>query len=480
MHDRRAVSAVVGVILITGLTLVTVTAILAVGSAVLVDAQADATTSQMENSMSQMASKASLVALGESDGQQFDVGDIGEGDLTVDPDAGYVEIHHYTDGDPEVIFAGSLGAVTYTQGDETIAYQGGGVWKGLESGSTMLSPPEYHYKHRTLTFPIVRITEGADSHLRTTGFVSREGQERLYPNPEEGHVNPVDEGNITVTITSEYHHAWNDYFEERSEGVIDHDESSETVTVDLTVPLDAPYGNPVAATSRDPGIDRQGGGGNDDVYDEWVEGADEYPSPSNTIAEKVDTISDGEEEYCDETGIGSTNTFDGGTVYCSTETVTASDWTFETNGEDITVVVDGGIDVDGDITVTGDGTVELYLRDGFAIAGGNEVNMNEETDAAQFQVYIHSDATSASGDDPVELSGNPAMNGLIYAPNSMVNLDGNVEFTGTIIGYGIRDNGAPATGVEADAALEDVEIEFGDLNAVRYLHISDNQIKIES
>ncbi|MFC7194689.1 hypothetical protein ACFQL4_08535 [Halosimplex aquaticum] len=59
-----------------------------------------------------------------------------------------VTIYNQSADETKTLTNVTLGAVRYENGDHDIAYQGGGVWKGTEAGTTMLSPPEFHFRGR--------------------------------------------------------------------------------------------------------------------------------------------------------------------------------------------------------------------------------------------------------------------------------------------------------------------------------------------
>ena len=260
MDDQRGVSSVMGVVLLLGITLLVVTVILATSVIVLADAQSDARISQMENSMSQMSSKASLVALGESDSQSFNLGDVGGAEVEVRPDAGHLRIVYLRDNDTdETLFDDSLGALVYRNGDVEVAYQAGGVWKKQGRFSTMISPPEFYYRSATLTFPIVQI----EGEYRKSGAVSgdikqAEIEGKIYPN--ETHRNPLENGSIVAEIESEYYQGWHDFFDERTEGDIDIDHENKTTTVVLETESDIGVfdlyeGITSGGISDDPGVE---------------------------------------------------------------------------------------------------------------------------------------------------------------------------------------------------------------------------------
>lgn len=465
MVDRRAVSSVVGVVLIVGLTLAAITAILGAGTIVLNDAQDDAHMSQMENAMSQMASKSSLVALDESPGHRFDLGAIGKGQVTVEPNAGSVKLYHEVNNSTtDILEERNFGAVIYRNGDEEIAFQGGGVWKKYETGSTMLSPPEYHYKGHTLTFPIVRVVGNQGFAGSSRGFVTKNSQpDLIHPNPDTDPplTNPLEEGAVFVEIQSEYHHAWYRFFVARTEGEVIHDAPNKTVIADLRVPIGSKVPHAVAAQGQ---ISPHG---NEEVSDDWDEGG-QYASPSELIDEQLADCEDGN---CVDWSSG--DNFSGGNTYFVDGDLEEDDLVFETNGEEIDVIINGSYYSQGDtITINGDGEVTFHITNGVDIGGNARVNENGE--ARQFKMLVHSDA-----EEEITLAGNPIFVGVIYAPNVDITLSGAETFRGAIVGDDVTLNGVSASDIDYDPTLEDLELALSlDTDIIRYLHITDNKIDI--
>lgn len=212
----RAQSEVIGTVLLIGLTITAVGVTVAIGSAALDDAQTSADVQRVEGAMTQVDSKASLVAHGGSTSQRVRLDPGSTASARIDGDAGRMRIEVETeDGDVEVRTV-TLGAVVYERGDDRVAYQGGGVWRANEGGSWMVSPPEFHYRGDTLTLPLVTI-DGEDGRFRDSAVVTRNASrpDRLFPNGDVS--NPLLGGNVTVTVESEYAQAWGRFFESRTE-----------------------------------------------------------------------------------------------------------------------------------------------------------------------------------------------------------------------------------------------------------------------
>ncbi|ESS03351.1 MAG: hypothetical protein A07HR67_01747 [uncultured archaeon A07HR67] len=218
IRPERAQSEVIGVVLLLGLTTLVVGSTVALGSVALDDSQETADLNRVEGAMTQLDSKASLVAHGESPSQRVRIDRSRAADLRVDETAGWMRIDVETD-DGSTSENVTLGTVAYERGDDTVAYQGGGVWRANGDHARMISPPEFHYRGSagtgTLTLPLVTVRE-TDDRPQDVVVVSA-GQnrtERLFPS--ENGSNPLVGGNVTITVGSEYAEAWGRFFESRT------------------------------------------------------------------------------------------------------------------------------------------------------------------------------------------------------------------------------------------------------------------------
>ncbi len=484
MRDRRGVSSVLGVVMILGITVMMVTSLMVIGVVALQASQSDSKLAQMENSMSQLSSQASLVALGQSSSYQFDLGDVGTDSVRVDEDAGSMLIEMNVSEEEDIIIyeTDQLGALVFEHGDHEIAYQAGGVWARTgDDGGTMLSPPEFHYRDATLTLPIIVISGDDSTSGQVTGGFAQGDTTTEFPNVTEDLVNPVDNATVKISIQSEYHRGWYEYLEERSEGEINHEPDNQTVEMELTMPFEDGFSSAIAVRDRyDP--TGEGGGPPDDTPGEGPNGVNEseieegvyYPSASQAIEDEINDCLD---NVCDEFD-ESNDTFEGGTVYFTNESLELSDVEFVTDDGDIRVVIDGKLEGLGDVSVSGEHNVSIYTRDiGDMPGGGDSVNNAEGNDAVQFRLYVHSnvgDWDLGSGED------DPAFKGIIYAPSTDITIRGNFDFKGAIVANEITDKGSPATGIEFDPALEREDLEFeAEVDAIQYLHVTEIEIAID-
>lgn len=252
--DARAQSATIGLALVFGIAIVGSVAIVALGASALSDSQQQSELSQAEHAMTQFDSQASLVALGQVDSRSVTFSQSG-GVYEVDPDEGEIRIVHANwDGanddsddvpagndDDVIIKEGSLGAMIHRNGQTTIAYQGGGVWRQGPSGrARMVSPPEFHYRASTLTLPIVGVNGEASASGRVSATTTSLGpSQQVYPDSSRSYpsgkpfLNPAEKGKLYLNVTSQYYQGWADYFRERTEGEVTEFPDQNKVKVEL-------------------------------------------------------------------------------------------------------------------------------------------------------------------------------------------------------------------------------------------------------
>lgn len=236
--DARGQSATIGVALLLGLAIVGAVAIVTLGATALTDTQQQSELERAEHMMTQFDSQASLVALGRTDSRSVSFGH-SAGTFSVDPGAGHIAVIHAdyngdTDGnieqsnpDDPAIYEADLGTVVYQNGDSTVVYQGGGVWKKGPSGEArMVSPPEFHYRGATLTLPAVQVHGQAASSGRVSATITGGSTIQKFPSsaltyPDgSAYLNPAEDGQVYIEVTSEYYEGWADYFRKRTEGKI--------------------------------------------------------------------------------------------------------------------------------------------------------------------------------------------------------------------------------------------------------------------
>ena len=268
LRRSRGQSAGVGFVLVLGLVLAVSALVVSVGGGAIDDLQRSADIERAESAMTQLDASLARVALGDAPAQRVQLPTTGRGSVEVVEDAGSVtiEIDRIAGTDETIVNDQTLGAVVYEAEGSRIAYQGGGVWRKGEGDARMVSPPEFHYRGATLTFPLVRVTGTADGEgvrIRPSDLANRR-----WPDPANGNTNPVDSGTVVVTVQSDYYRGWGQYFETRTDGTVEYDDSQREVTLTLTSPVRRPPVTAAVSASTGTGELRiEGSGGYTDSYD---------------------------------------------------------------------------------------------------------------------------------------------------------------------------------------------------------------------
>jgi hypothetical protein len=231
--DSRGQSEVVGFVLLIAIATIGITGIVVLGSAAVDDSRHAMEVGSAEHAFTEFDSQASLVAHGAGTSQVAELPTGRNQRVQVQSDVGRmtVEVFNETGSLNATLLNTSLGAVKYTNGETTIAYQGGGVWKHRDDGvSTMISPPEVHYDDNTLTLPLVTVR--GDGDVGGAVDVTQADRTRsVFPNAT--HTNPLEGGDVVITVRSDYYEAWGRFFESRIGGTISYDHEARTVTVEL-------------------------------------------------------------------------------------------------------------------------------------------------------------------------------------------------------------------------------------------------------
>lgn len=252
--STRAQVGPLGIVLVLAMVIIGTMTIVSIGGSALSDARQQSELDRAELAMLQFDSRTSMVALGSSNLQSIPLGPSGNGQYDIEPDAGRITIvhHNYANGVNETIYEEQLGTVVYRNDDSTVAYQAGGVWRSNANGSTMVTPPEFHYRDETLVLPVINVNgSGSASGSRHAIVTAESTTKRIYPAEDTGgdpgvgapyddtgavYENPVRRGYVTVTVTSEYYQAWGRFLETQTKSSVELDHSAQTATVELSAP----------------------------------------------------------------------------------------------------------------------------------------------------------------------------------------------------------------------------------------------------
>ena len=267
-NDERAASEVLAFALLIGIVALGMASVLLVAGPQLAAEQESTELRHAEQSLTQFDSEAARVAHGGTDSQRIDLGlRANSGTLDVDEGAGHITVEYNSVLDPAnstEVMNTSMGTLIYEQGDTSVGYQGGGVWRSDGSHSTMVSPPEIHYRDGSLTMPIIKTTRAGGVHSEV--LVTRRGlEERFLPGNETSKID--DDTAITVTIESRYCHGWAQFFEAETEAIVESDCERDLMQVTfIALPVDYSPVAGVVSTSSTGEIRLEGTGAYVDSY----------------------------------------------------------------------------------------------------------------------------------------------------------------------------------------------------------------------
>ena len=475
----RGQSEVLGFVLLIGLTMAVIGATVAVGSVAYANATTDVEYANVENAMSKLSSQASLVALGSHESRSFDMGSIRDGSVHVDETEGSIQMYYdenatsitnATLDETTRFYDQSLGAVIYRDGDRELAMQGGGVWKLQNGIGSMVSPPEYHYRQTTLTFPIVRVTGEGSTSGRVRGSVEKVSTDRItHPNAPS---NPIENGTVVIKVQSDYYEGWYNFFQTRSGGSVNIDHDNQTTIVDLQYPQDLsfksetglllPFDAEYEATNNVDGFDQTA-----------------LPSMQPLLSAQIENARENEDTI-DLTSVDTSEELTSGVYYADNDFLLSDDLTINTDDGNVTIVIDGDFTLGSEITVVGDNTngVRYYING--SLQGGNErITTDSESPEPHRNIFF------VGGNAFTETSGNlGTIHAYLIATDGTVDFGqggGNTEFIGGVAANEFNPGQSDAWSLRAPLdQTDDFVIDLGaNPNTITYLHLSENTVYIE-
>jgi hypothetical protein len=464
----RGFSTVIGFVIVVAMILASTATIVVLGASAMSDTTRSLDTERAELTLTQLDAKASMVAHGSADSQSLSLPADETDSYVVDESAGWINLSVDTStGADTTVLNRSLGVVSYTTGDTRIAYQGGGVWRKNDRGrATMVSPPEFHYRGRTLTMPAIAVT-GPTGIAGRVG-ITRDARTRHFPDDTlPGFSNPVEGNAINLTVESDFYRAWGLYFETRTDGDVRFDDDRQVAHIRLVPPLDASFDNAIATTQPNGITVHPPGAG---------------PTPNETGANYpiVDTRIENQITSC-QTNPGACDPIPGtitapGTYFVDGDY--AGDLDVDSPGGNVTVVVNGDFaPATTDITnVARPHGVAVHVRADFDVNGGVDYN-SVDADAYESVVVLHSDGS-------FDLNGNAQYVGLVYAPQSDCTHNGGgppwvTNTRGGLVCQTLTMNGNP-TDVQYDAAIAGIDLNLSrtDVTRLQYLHVTTNEVRL--
>jgi len=475
-HGERGQSEVIGVVLLLAITIGAVGVTVATGSAALGVVTDEARSASVENGMSQLSSQSSLVALGETDARRFDLGSVDGGELRLDESAGRVEVRIENGTDTTTTYNGSIGTLEYVGDRRTVAMQGGGVWATEGGRGRMISPPEYHYRGETLTFPIVRLTGAESSPASGTGVVRRTAGGSDGVTETE---NPLRTGTVVVEVQSEYYEGWYDFFTQRADGTVTKDDANRTTTARLVVPEEVSFDRTLTVSQPD-GYSHKGSWKGELRESEYVEGVSS-PSPGPLIESSIDSAAgDNDNTPCvTSSGFDNCGTLRAGTYFIDGDATVDGNLDFNTSDGNVTVVVDGDFHVgNSELTVVDDGDngVRYYVNGSLDFQGDGYVGTAPDAiEAVRNQFYVNEGFLDNSQGE-----GTPTIEAIVYAPNADVVTKGNPTLRGAFVTKSLETGGSASVEYDPDLAGLEITVTGGaGQNPITYLHVSENVVEID-
>lgn len=336
MVSSRGQSHLVGVVLMLGVTVLTISGMLLVASPMLDEIQASVGTEAATGVASQFQRSATMVAGGGADARRLDTAGT---PVRVDPTRGWLRI----DAGGTTLVNETLGTVQFSRDAPRLVAQGGAILYVTEEGTVLKAGPFIDYREGTLDVTLLAFRGNASS---TQGVrISAGHTTQVFPDSSAGLTNPVETTSFTITVQSSYYRAWGDYLAEQTGATPTYDSTNQTASV--TVVPDYPSG-PVETgvlAGTPTGTLELTGGVSVDSYNSSL-----GPYTGGSDAGRV--LADGDVVL---TGGGE---LDGGLLTSGNVTVKGgSDLSGPvTAGGDFTLT--GGGKTTGDVHVTGDATVE--------------------------------------------------------------------------------------------------------------------------
>lgn len=211
MTTDRAVSDVLGYVLVIGIVTMMIATVMTLGVAALYDAQAAEQTNNMERAFDVVADNFEQMYADGAPSRSTEIRLL-QGHIRYDDP---VEINVTIDGD----VVGNLTVETYpivydNEEGTIIGYEAGAVIRQQQDTSVMLSEPPLWIGEDRMVVPMVRTRalSGTPERQNGPGTVMARG-DGLRSSRESEEVNETDEGDIAITVRSPRTAAWEAYFD---------------------------------------------------------------------------------------------------------------------------------------------------------------------------------------------------------------------------------------------------------------------------
>jgi len=493
-ESTRAQSEVIGLVLLFTLSVTAIGVVLFLGQPVIMEASGDAQFERMGNEFSLLDASMSSSVLGAAEGRSVFL-NAESGVLESNPDASWMRLEHSSEGKLANI---TMGNVRYAQDGRTIAYEGGGVWESKVNDDfvSMVSKPEFHYSGSTLTLPAFNVKNSQAVGGSSTSLRVRSTDDPRLAFPNKDLDNPLEEGNVTITVKSEYYRGWESYFRDRTSGAVQavkDEEKKVVVELDIPTEIDLSDGGGLKWITD---WDEQG---NTDIEEEEI---DSTVDPEKVVDPMVDKcFPNPEDSGCENLENHTGESLDEDKTYYvdvdSGDTHKMGDYAAPDGN--VEIVVNGNLAYYNDFAV-GDSDadpVEVYVDGDLNLQSNTRINVENPDGAGVdgvtgsgvadvFVTYVTGGVPGDADGGGGAGAGNAEYTGVIYAPNTLHNggsdpCQGGDKFSGTptITGAVIADMFC-VTGndlIQADDSLDTLDLSPG-VSEIRYLHVTENEVRV--
>lgn len=485
--DRRGQSEVLGTVMLVGIVVLAALAVAGLALGAFGGTQDQADREAIEQTLLDLRSSAAAVAIEGESSRVLHIEPPANSQMMLNESAGGITIEHLNyrpgkDDDPEELYSQDrLGSLQIQQDDVVYGFEAGGIFRYEDGRSQMVAPPTIVYRDLTAVMPILRLEgEGAKAGPTSISISPGEHVRPAFPSDKSyqngsldiPYDNPVMNGSIQITVQSKFYQGWEQFFEQYTDGNVTTYPDEQKVVATIASIEHLAYTDSIVALE---GVDPRGGGSIDD----WNT-IDYLPDPAELIESEIAEArdeNDNEEIDCiDEEGIDEPCTLEPGTYFIDGDLDLTGEHTFNTDGGNISLVIDGGLYTSGEtnVTITGDSDygVTWYIRDDFNYQGTTTMATDNEAIEAHRNVMI------IGGDMVVPGDGTLNLDGVIYAPNAHLDTGGNVNFRGSMFADEVTLRGN--FDVQFDPELEDRVLDLtGTPTPVMFLHITENTAVVD-
>lgn len=510
-RSDRAVTPVLGIVLLIGIVAVGSMGILLISGATMDHFQSESEQERIEQAFTELSQSMGEAAADGDVSKTIDL-DLGDNEAVAYRDTGSITIQNGSNDltDEPIRF----GTLEY-EGDDgsTVAFEAGGVFRDTGDETIMLSAPPIHYApgtdvdDETFTFSLLEIAE--DGTIGS-GEIKMQNTEPEVLDDIEMVENEI----IEIRIESYYYKGWAHYFESQVSSQAVQTSNCEETNVDCEDSEDLGekgvtrvlLGEHIIANPFDNAITAGGdviAGGNVEIdgdvildgdadYQGNVDG-DEWEEIDDIDLDPLDSeIDDKIEEYENDEALLEDHLYsvEHGDYYSDGLTL-SQNAEFDISDGNTTIVIDGGLDLNGhnidiDTGSADNNRVEIYMSGELSGDGDAEIIVDDEKEsgAEHFQIYGTSEFQISSENEGETI----VYNGVIYAPtddedHDTISGNGNFELYGSIVAGNVDLGGG--IDIYWDEELEGTDTNLGEFSEitvpepVTYLNLAQHDIEVE-